>query len=148
MTAFLTVLMALSLGPLDETGYRDMVASHKGQVVLVDFWATWCEPCRAELPRLVALQKSLGSALVLATVSADEPEQENDARDFLQKCGAAPPAYIKRAASDQNFIDSIDKDWSGALPALFLYDREGHLRRSFIGETDAKTIEAAVRDLL
>jgi cytochrome c biogenesis protein CcmG, thiol:disulfide interchange protein DsbE len=149
MTLALAALLALHLVPLDVSSYRSVIKAQRGRVVLVDFWATWCEPCRAELPGLAAMARKLHSrGLVLVTVSADEPEQEHDARELLEKIGVPPPVYIKRAASDENFINAIDRQWSGALPAIFLYDRRGKLQRSFIGESPAAAIEAAAERLL
>ena len=140
---------AQSLHPLDEAGFKSTLAGHRGKVVLFDFWATWCEPCRDEMPVLAAIEKDLrGRGFVLVTVSADEPEQEAAAAEFLRSHGVRPPAYIKRARSDEDFINFIDRKWSGALPALFLYDREGKRAASFIGETDKAEIEAAIRKLL
>ena len=137
------------LTPLDEDGFTRLVAGARGKVLLVDFWATWCEPCRAELPVLARLERDLrGRGLVLATVSADEPEQEGAAAELLRQMGIRPPAYVKRAHSDEDFINFIDRKWSGALPALFLFDRQGRRVASFIGETEPAEIEAAVRKLL
>ena len=126
-----------------------MVQSHRGKVVLVDMWATWCDPCREELPKLVALSKKLGAGkFKLVTVSADEPEHATTASAFLDKAGARQPRYIKQTDDDQAFIDGIDKKWSGALPALFLYDKTGVLIASFIGESEPGEIEAAIRKAL
>lgn len=137
------------LQPLDEGGFRAAVAAHKGKVVLFDFWATWCEPCREELPRLAALAARLRErGLVLVTISADEPEQEADALALLRRSGAGGPAFVKRPRNDEDFINFIDPKWSGALPALFLYDRQGKRAATFIGETADAEIEAAVRRLL
>jgi len=52
------------------------------------------------------------------------------------------------AKDDDKFINSVDPKWSGALPALFLYDRQGKLVKSFIGETELAVIEAAIRKIL
>ena len=135
--------------PLDETAFQKALTAHKGQVVLFDFWATWCEPCRVELPLLVRLEAKYRSrGLKLITVSCDEPEQEADAVRFLDQHQAPEPAYIKRVKDDEKFIDSIDPQWSGALPALFLYDRQGRKVKSYIGETDLAALEAAIRKLL
>lgn len=133
------------LTPLDAAGYSKLLASHRGSVVLVDFWATWCEPCLRELPQLVALEKRLGGRFKLITVSADEPEQEADALKVLKKSGVKWPAYIKRVGDDDAFIRAVDPSWSGALPALFLYDRQGRRVRSFVGETEIAVVEAAIR---
>lgn len=131
--------------PVNETAYRKLLTDQRGQVVLVSFWATWCEPCRAEMPQLVALESRLRArGLRMMVISADEPEQEADAQRFLESKHFAAPAYIKRARSDQQFIDAIDPKWSGALPALFLYDRKGARIQSWIGETEMKDVESAI----
>jgi thiol-disulfide isomerase/thioredoxin len=137
------------LQPVDEAAFERLVASGKGQVVLVNFWATWCAPCREEMPALVKLQSKLrSSGFRLVTVSADEPEQETDALRFLEEQGVGSPAYIKRPKKDEDFINAIDRKWVGALPASFLYDRAGNKARSFIGEVPMSELEAAIRKLL
>lgn len=149
--AFIAVATASAqpLMPFDEAQFARTLQSLKGKVVLFDFWATWCEPCRTELPKLVQLERKLGArGFVLVTISADEPEQEGAALDFLKKSGARLPAYIKRARDDDAFINAIDRKWSGALPALFLYDRSNRRAASFIGEAEPADIERAVEKLL
>lgn len=135
------------LTPLDAAGYKRLLAAGKGQILLVDFWATWCEPCLKELPELVKLHKRLAGRFKLITVSADEPEQQADVRKFLARFGVPPPWYIKRSGDDDAFIRAVDPGWSGALPALFLYDRQGRKVASFVGETPTGVIEAAIRKL-
>src|SRR5438876_7135647 len=135
------LLAASALTPVDEAGFQKLVAAHKGKVVLYEFWATWCQPCRAELPQLIKLQAKLRPlGFELVTISADEPEQDADAAKVLKQIGAGSPAYRKQAQNDERFIDAIDRQWSGALPALFLYDRNGRKVRSFIGETDMRAV--------
>ncbi len=144
-----SALAAGSLIPLDETVFRQMVASHRGKVLLVDFWATWCSSCREEMPKLIALfgaQKRKGFDLV--TISCDEPEQEPAAAQFVDRQGAPTPHYVRHAKSDDDFINAIDSKWSGALPALFLFNREGKQVQEFIGETDVKVLETAINKVL
>ncbi len=136
------------LQSMDEDVFSRTLAN-SGKVVLFDFWATWCDPCRAELPALVKLERKWrGRGLVLVTISADEPEQEVPALRFLLKSGVRFPAYVKHVKNDELFIDSIDRKWSGALPGVFLYDRAGQKAASFIGETDNTEIEKALGRLL
>jgi thiol-disulfide isomerase/thioredoxin len=149
---FLLLFAAVSfcaLAPVDEAGFQKLVDSHKGKVVLYEFWATWCAPCRAEMPLLQRLEAKLRSqGFELVTISADEPEQEAAAEKILKQLAVRGPLYRKQAKSDDNFINSIDRKWSGALPALFLYDKSGRKVRSFIGETEMTVVEAAIRKLL
>ena len=130
-------------------GAPTKLTDFNGKAVLVNLWATWCIPCRAEMPQLVSLEaRYRARGVKLITVSCDEPDQEAGALNFLQKHGVPQPAYIKRAANDEKFIDSVDPKWSGALPGLFVYDRQGRLVKSLIGEVDIATLDAVLKKLL
>ncbi|HML17140.1 MAG TPA: TlpA disulfide reductase family protein [Bryobacteraceae bacterium] len=137
------------LTPVDQPGYGKLVAAHKGKVVLVEFWATWCEPCRAEMPELVKLEQKLRArGFDLVTISTDEPEAQPAAIKVLAANHVAGPTYIRKAADDDKFCDAIDPKWQGVLPALFLYDRNGRKVRSFLGGTPSSVIEAAIDKVL
>ena len=137
------------LPPLDEAGFQKLLSANKGKVILFDFWATWCEPCRAEMPVLAKMATQLApKGVVVITISADEPEDNEIAVAFLKKSGFDGPSYLKMAKKDEAFINSIDPKWSGALPAMFLYDRIGKKVKSFIGETEKSVLEAAISKLL
>lgn len=137
------------LQPVDETSYKKLVASHRGKILMVDFWATWCTPCRAELPHLAQISAKLqAKGLDFVTVSADELENEPQALQFLEKSGVKGGAFVKRPKNDDAFIEGINPEWGGGMPALFLYDRNGKLVKSFFGETPIKDIESALGKLL
>ncbi len=140
---------AASLAPLNEAAYSKMVAGNKGKVVLVNFWATYCVPCRAEMPALVKMYERLKArGFVFVTVSADEPEDEPKAQMFLDQNKAPSPRYLRKTANEDAFLSAVDPKWSGALPATFLYDRGGKKVKALIGESDLKALEAAIIKLL
>ena len=153
MKSFL-LLAALSLAAeplarINEISYPKMIEAQQGKVVLVDFWATWCVPCRKELPELVKLEARLkAKGLVLIPISADEPENEAGAREFLTKAGVKTQGYLKAPKDDDAFIRAIDPKWGGELPALVLYDKTGRKVQIWKGETAVAAIEAAVNKLL
>ena len=142
-------LLAQSLPKINETSYPQMLAAQKGKVVLVDFWATWCVPCRKEMPLLAKLEAKLGAkGFVLMPISGDELENESDAREFLQQSGVKRQGYIKAPKDEDAFVRAIDPKWGGELPALVLYDRTGRKVKIWKGETAVAEIEAAVAKLL
>jgi thiol-disulfide isomerase/thioredoxin len=135
--------------PLDEAAYAKLVAAHKGRVLLVDFWATWCKPCRAETPAIVKMANQLTArGLEVVAISADEPEQQAAALKFLRDNQVPGTPYLKKAADDDKFAAAVDPKWNGALPALMLYDRSGKKVRAFVGETPTKDVETAILKLL
>jgi len=141
-------LTAEPLAKINEISYPKMIAAQKGKVVLVDFWATWCVPCRKEMPELAKLEAKLkAKGLVLIPISADEPENEAAAREFLAKAGVKTQGYLKAPKDDDAFIRAIDAKWGGELPALVLYDKTGRKAQIWKGETALATIEAAVNKL-
>ncbi|MBL0158585.1 MAG: TlpA family protein disulfide reductase [Bryobacterales bacterium] len=149
LALFAGSLVAADLKPVDEAGYGKLVAGAKGKVVLVNFWATYCVPCRKEMPQLVALEAKLrAKGYQFVTISADEPEQLKDAAAYLDKLKVPAPVYVRKAKDDDKFVAAIDGKWSGALPASFLYDKTGKKVRAFFGEVKVAELEAAILKLL
>jgi thiol-disulfide isomerase/thioredoxin len=141
--------VAAELKPVDEAGYAKLVAGARGKVLLVNFWATYCVPCRKEMPQLVAMELRLrAQGFQFVTISADEPEQVKDAAAFLDKVKAPAPVYLRQAKDDDKFVAAIDGKWSGALPATFLYDKTGKKVKAFFGEVKMAELEAAIKKLL
>ena len=147
-------LAAQTLTPVDQASYPKVMASHRGKVVLANFWATWCVPCRKEMPQLLQLSHKLAArGFDLVMISADEAAQQGAAVKLLADNRAAGVNYLLKPAGNDadndKFYPSVDAKWSsGELPALFLYDRSGKKVRSFFGETSIADLEAAIAKLL
>jgi thiol-disulfide isomerase/thioredoxin len=141
---------AQTLTPVDDAGYPKVVAAHKGKVVLVEFWATWCVPCRAEMPELVKLEQKLRArGLDVVMISVDDANDNAKAAQVLNQTTLPLPGYLRKVADEDKFCASVDPGWtSGAVPALFLYNRSGDKARAFIGATPMTDVEAALEKLL
>lgn len=113
----------------DMAGREVDLSSFKGEVVLVNFWATWCEPCREEMPSLQRLQQKLGGK-GLRVLAVNVGEGAPRIRQFLERTPVA--LTILRDADSEAM-----KAWRvRMLPASFLVDRRGMLRYQIVGEAD------------
>lgn len=113
------------------------LSDYHGRVVLLDFWATWCEPCRAEIPHFVELQDNYGSqGLQIIGVSMD------DSPDPV-------PAFYKQFKMNYPVImgnAQIGEEYGGVLglPIAFIIDRQGLIRAKHMGATDAAVFEREI----
>jgi thiol-disulfide isomerase/thioredoxin len=112
---------------------KDAVAKHKGQVVVVDFWATFCVPCKAEFPNLVKLHKDLGGrGVACISVTIDDADGKAAALKFLQKQGAA----FENFHLDEN-EKVYQKEFAFAsVPTVLVYGKDGALAKKFNADKD------------
>jgi thiol-disulfide isomerase/thioredoxin len=116
--------------------------------VLVNVWASWCEPCREEMPDLIRFYRDhRAQGLRLVLISADDDDQRGDVERILGALGFDGPAFIKHG-NDMTFIDALDPRWKGALPATFLFDGRGTRSRSWLGAVTYDDLRARVSGLL
>ena len=129
---------ALELQDLD--GRRISSASWRGKVTIVNFWATWCPPCRAEIPDLIALQTKYGDQLQVIGVSVDEGSVDA-VRQFAQAQHINYPVVMS--------TPELRKVFTGvnALPTSFVLDREERLVQRHVGMLNAGLTEAETRVL-
>lgn len=129
----------LSLSGLD--GKVVALAEQRGRVVLVNFWATWCDSCREELPALSALDARLaGKSFTLLSVSLDESP------------AAVLPAFLKKHGVTYPVLtadDAVLRAWGvRGLPATFLIGPDGAVVRRWLGPIDAAVVENDILGLL
>lgn len=99
----------------------------EAKVVIVNVWATWCEPCREEFPAFVKLyQKYKNKGVKLLFVSANEVSEMKNIQKFLSENQVDFQTYIQKEDAAK-FINTLSPQWSGALPTTFIYDKKGTL---------------------
>jgi len=121
---------ALALKDLD--GKPHSLADYKGRVVLINFWATWCPPCRAEMPSMQRLKEAMKDR-PFTILAVDMAESEADVRQFLKD--------MKEAKLDFTILMDKDgkalKEWKVfVFPTSYVLDAEGNLRYSLLGSTE------------
>ena len=123
----------------DSKGAPVNLSAYKGRVVLLDFWATWCVPCREETPHFVELQRKYGDRLQIIGVSMDD--SPDPVRNFYQQFQMNYPVVMGTA--------DVGVAYGGVLglPIAFLIDREGRIYAKHIGATDAAVFENEITRL-
>jgi thiol-disulfide isomerase/thioredoxin len=114
--------------------------------LLVNFWATWCGPCREEYPDLVKLDSQFkGKGLDVVTISLDDIEDiKTKVPEFLTAMHAQMPAYLLNTPEPEAAIAAVDTSWSGALPATFLYNGKGEVVYKTLGRIKPAELSAAI----
>lgn len=126
----------------DVEGHPVTSEQFRGKVVILDFWATWCPPCRQEIPGFVALQKQYGDrGLVVIGVSLDQ-KGPPVVKDFMEQFGMNYPVVM----GDQAMVDAFGG--IEGIPTTFIINRQGHIMAKHVGYADQQTFEAAIKPLL
>ncbi len=117
------------------------LSDFKGKVVIVDFWATWCPPCRKGIPDLIEIQKEYGNNVAVIGISVDQ-ETKNDVVPFIQKMGINYPVVYSDAETAQAYggIESI--------PTSFVIDQKGNIVANNVGLVPKSDLTQAIDKLL
>jgi cytochrome c biogenesis protein CcmG/thiol:disulfide interchange protein DsbE len=120
---------APALGLKDLEGASQSLQAYRGKVVILNFWATWCEPCRDEMPSFNKLRRSFEGRPV-AVLAVNVGEGEGRIGEFLRKVPVEFPVLLDRDAK-------ASRDWKVRLmPTTFIIGRDGRVRYSYAGERD------------
>jgi len=122
-------------------GHDLHLSSYRGKAVLLDFWATWCDPCREETPHFVELQHKYGDrGLQIIGVSMDDGPEP--VRVFYQQFHVNYPVVMGNANTGELYGGVL------GLPIAFLISRDGRIQEKHIGATDPAVFEKEIQSLL
>ena len=134
---------------IDAQGFQKLLEQNHGKGVLVNFWATWCEPCRDEYPMLNELAKQYSpQGLKVIGISMDDDGDLILMRRFLARYKPVFTNYRKKAGEEAEFRQAVFPSWNGSLPATFFYDKDGNQVGHMFGEGPRESYEATIRTLL
>jgi len=135
-----------AVSPIDTEGLKGLLTQQRERPLLVNFWATFCDPCRDEFPDLVKIDKEYRpQSLDFVTISLDEIDQlKTDVPKFLSSMKATMPAYLLNVTDPEPAINFIDKRWQGDLPATYLYNEKGEVVYKHIGRVNTAELRQAI----
>jgi thiol-disulfide isomerase/thioredoxin len=134
---------------IDAQAYQKLLEQYRGKPLLVNFWATWCEPCRDEYPMLNELAKQYApQGLKIVGVSMDDDGDLILMRRFLARYKPVFPNYRKKAGNEAAFRQAVLLGWTGSLPVSIFYGKDGRQAGHFLGEGTRDKYEAAIHALL
>lgn len=127
--------------------YKELLDNSKGKVVLVNFWATWCPPCVKEFPELVKLYNDYKSKdFVLLFISLDDKsEYDSKLLPFLKKQGVDFTSYFGNFSNPETIMNYVDKSWQGEIPFTGIYNKEGILSKTMMGNKTYEQFETEIK---
>jgi thiol-disulfide isomerase/thioredoxin len=136
--------------PISTDALKTLVTQQRPGPLLVNFWATFCDPCRDEFPDLVKIDNDYRpQSLQFVTVSLDDlTDIKTEVPKFLDAMKATGPAYLLDANDPEPAIKLMDPRWSGALPATFLFNGKGEIVYKHIGRVDAAELRGEIDKLV
>ena len=130
---------------IDASGLKDLLKPN-GKPLLINFWATWCEPCREEFPELVKIGRDYKGKIDLITVSLDDVSEINgDVPEFLEQMKSESPGYLLHTPDEDAAIGLVSKDWQGALPFTILFNAQGETIYSKQGKFQSDVLVAEIK---
>ena len=127
---------------MDINGNEVTLSDYKGKVVILDFWATWCGPCRMSIPDLISIQSEYQDDLVIIGISLDDGRTLGDVKPYANSVGINYPVVF----GTMDVVNDYGNIY--AIPTSFIIDQSGKIVTSHIGLVPKKIIKGEINSLL
>jgi thiol-disulfide isomerase/thioredoxin len=140
----------IAVRQIDVDGLRALLKRDNSRPLAVNFWATWCDPCREEFPDLVKINAEYGpKGLDFITITLDDLKDiKTEVPKFLREMRAPMPTYLLNVSDPEPSIKLVDTEWGGALPATFLYNQKGEIVFKHFGRVKPEELRAAIEKVV
>jgi len=136
--------------PISATEFDALLDDARGEVILVNLWATWCAPCLREIPELLRLSaKYRASGFRLIAVAMDDPlDLETHVVPFRDQRFPAWDTFQRNEVEMDKFVSVVDPAWNEVLPSSYLINRTGKVVKKLFGGKSYEAFEAALLEIL
>lgn len=139
----------IKIEKLDESKLSEIIHNREGKILLLNIWASWCLPCKEEMPALNKIHNKYEEYVDVIGLSIDYPDEiESKIIPFIKSNSIDFKIYVSNFKKDVDLINFFDVDLSGAIPVTFVYDRKGNLKFFFEGKRDYPFFEQEILKVL
>jgi thiol-disulfide isomerase/thioredoxin len=137
----------VTLEKLSPPGLADLLKNDSDELLLVNFWATWCGPCIIEYPEFITIERMYGARdFRFVSISMDSPDQLDKALKFLKSKESAVPNYLMDTNDKYEVINVVGKEWDGSLPITLLIEPGGKIAYRVPGTIQPLALRKAIVD--
>lgn len=134
---------------INPSDLEKIISNNDGRALLINVWATWCAPCREEFPELVKLANNYTKEVRVVGISVDEKgDLDSKVIPFLKNQNTSFQNYLLKVVDPEDFINALNKKWGGAIPATFIYDKEGNQKEMIVGKQTYEVFESAIKKVI
>lgn len=125
----------------------NLIHQKKENLIIINFWATWCGPCIKELPYFESLNSKPGNDLEVYLISVDFASKIEKVNSFVKKKGLKSKVYLLDEIDYNSWIDRVDSIWSGAIPATLIINSSTSQRKFIEGELKPGELENYIKEI-
>jgi len=133
---------------LNKSDLEKLISKREGKILVLNIWATWCIPCREEIPDLIELQRKYSKDIDVVGISVDFPDEvEKRILPFIKQQNIRYKMFVNNM-KDEDLINFFNVKWNGAVPASFIYEKTGKLTLFMEGKKSLKDFEGIIKELI